>query len=217
MSSRLSTTSTESSPSSSPYYYDASSRITSPSLSTPRSLSPIQSDYASATIAPVPEEDEQQCVIMADEEEQDQANNHNEYDQQRSVITEEEKTRFLQFMRNWTGGWKQWERNDNNCNSSSSYINNNNNDHDDDDNDAGHRRDGHSSGMEFVRGGGSLWAEQLPWTKHTSHQRRCSWQEATSNRHYQHHHHRPLTVTLPDRKFVISMRSEPCTPLLAPR
>ncbi|KAG2220799.1 hypothetical protein INT45_012468 [Circinella minor] len=192
-SSRLSTTSAESTPSSSPYY-DASSRMTSPSLSTPRSLSPIQSDYTSTTFPPVPEEDEQQCVMLDDEEQED------DYNQQRSVITEEEKTRFLQFMRNWTGGWKQWERN-------SRYNNN----VDDDDDDVA---DGHYSGMEFVRGGGSLWAEQLPWTKHTTHQRRCSLQEARSN---SHHHHRPLTVTLPDRKFVISMRSEPCTPLLAPR
>ncbi|KAI8141618.1 hypothetical protein BJV82DRAFT_618449, partial [Fennellomyces sp. T-0311] len=83
--------STETTPSSSPYY-DTSSRVTSPSLSTPRSLSPAQSDYTSMTIPPVPEEDEEEP--------------------QQSVITEEEKTRFLEFMRSWTGGWKEWERND---------------------------------------------------------------------------------------------------------
>ncbi|KAI9489217.1 hypothetical protein BDB00DRAFT_844377 [Zychaea mexicana] len=191
---------TETTPSSSPYY-DANSRVTSPSLSTPRSLSPVQSDYTSMTIPPVPEEDE----------EQQQQQHQQPPQQQSSVITEEEKTRFLQFMRSWTGGWKGWERND---------------EEDEED-----QVDGHYSGMESVRSGGSLWAEQLPWTKqnnHSSRLRRCSWQEGPRSRTHHHHHHqlhhqyhhtdhRPLAVTLPDRKFDISMRSEPCTPLLAPR
>ncbi|KAI9247447.1 hypothetical protein BDA99DRAFT_525936 [Phascolomyces articulosus] len=184
-SSRLSTTSTETTPSSSPYY-DGNSRVTSPSLSTPRSLSPMPSDYTSMTIPPVPEEDEQQCIYIKEELQEDEQ-------QQHSVITEEEKTRFLQFMRHWTGGWKGWEHT--------------NNIHQSND-------DGHFSGMESVRNGGSLWAEQLPWTKHPRHHRRCSWQEGTF---HSLHDRRPLNMTLTDRKFDISMRSEPCTPLLAPR
>lgn len=30
----------------------------------------------------------------------------------KSVITEEEKARFLEFMRSWTGGWQGWDRNE---------------------------------------------------------------------------------------------------------
>ncbi|KAI8379668.1 uncharacterized protein BYT42DRAFT_478766, partial [Radiomyces spectabilis] len=28
-----------------------------------------------------------------------------------SVISEEERIRFLEFVRSWTGGWKRWEGN----------------------------------------------------------------------------------------------------------
>lgn len=50
------------------------------------------------------------------------------------VITEEEKLRFLQFMRNWTGSWKAWDDN-----ITTHY--------------GGNMDDGYS-----------LWARQMPWT-----------------------------------------------------
>ncbi|CDS03899.1 hypothetical protein LRAMOSA06854 [Lichtheimia ramosa] len=50
------------------------------------------------------------------------------------VITEEEKLRFLQFMRNWTGSWKAWD------DSITTHY-------------GGNMDDGYS-----------LWARQMPWT-----------------------------------------------------
>ncbi|KAI8148835.1 hypothetical protein BJV82DRAFT_589818 [Fennellomyces sp. T-0311] len=35
-------------------------------------------------------------------------------EEKEQVITEEEKARFLEFMRSWTGGWQGWGRNDGN-------------------------------------------------------------------------------------------------------
>lgn len=172
-----STESRATTPSSSPCYGDGTSRVTSP-ISTPRSLSPAQSDYTSTTIPPVPEEDELEAGDN---------NKKSMYGQQKhaSVITEEEKARFLEFMRSWTGGWKDWEKSENHH---------------------------HFNGMESVRSGGSLWAEQMPWVSpQVSGRRRCSWQDSQRPKQ--------LSMTIPERnsRLDFSMRSEPCTPLLAPR
>ncbi|KAI7856616.1 hypothetical protein BDC45DRAFT_533582 [Circinella umbellata] len=41
-----------------------------------------------------------------------QHNHHHMESVSTSVISEEEKTRFLEFMRSWTGGWQGWDKND---------------------------------------------------------------------------------------------------------
>lgn len=86
--------------SSSPYY--EGSRMTSP-ISTPRSLSPAQSDYTAMTIPPVPEEEEDIKSTVSSSE----------------IIPFEEKVRFLEFMQSWTsaagtgGGWQApWDMGD---------------------------------------------------------------------------------------------------------
>ncbi|KAI9318792.1 hypothetical protein BX666DRAFT_1542330 [Dichotomocladium elegans] len=53
------------------------------------------------------------------------------------VITEEEKIRFLEFMKNWTGSWKAW--------------------------DGSHPYD--TTALESIRDDRSLWARQMPWAR----------------------------------------------------
>ncbi|KAI8370372.1 uncharacterized protein BYT42DRAFT_86084 [Radiomyces spectabilis] len=90
------------------------------------------------------------------------------------VITEEEKLRFLEFVRNWTGGWNGWDSN--------------------------------LRSFDSVRKGGSLWAEQTPWSSASDPQRH-SLQESLRKRE------NPLVITMPKRSMFDMTRSEPCTPM----
>lgn len=159
----ISTDSRASTPSSSNFFNDAAAatKMASP-MATPRSLSPARSDQTSMGIHTVPEEDEDAKI-------------------KQEVISEEEKNRFLEFMRSWTGGLREWSHVDAAVDTGSNS-------------------------------GSSLWTQQTPWaTPARMDRRRCSWQE-TQRRD-------GLTITLPDRnaRLDTAMRSEPCTPLLAPR
>lgn len=88
----ISADSRASTPSSSTFFGDAAGKVVSP-MATPRSLSPARSDHTSMAIHTVPEEDEDSKV-------KEQIS--------QSVISEEEKNRFLEFMRSWTGGLREW-------------------------------------------------------------------------------------------------------------